>query len=490
MKELLVREIILPGMRRMLFLVLLWATATSSVTAQAVDSVQIFTEDQYFNLILAYHPVVRQANLLDDQAEAYLRKARGAFDPKLAGNFDQKSFDGKEYFTVGHAGFKIPSWYGVEFKGGYNWSGGDFLDPENSLPAAGQAELGLSVNLLQGLVIDKRRAVLQQARIMRDLNEAERRALVNDILLQANEAYWDWVFAYESVRIYEEGVRLAEIRLEGTIISFEQGYKPAIDTLESQIQLQNRRAELQQTLINLRNARLRLSNFLWTANDAPLELTEGLRPPTLAELSMEEMSIAELQPLASAQREQHPDLLRYRFQLDQLEVERRLKAEMLKPRLTVSYNFLADGWNFRGDRSNDAGALQDLFLENYKWGVSFGFPLFLRKERGDLEITTLKTRQTELKRQQKQLELRNKLNNYFNDLNNFAAQIDLHQQMVRDYGRLLRAENDRFAIGESSVFLINSREVKLIEAQLKLASLQAKYQKTKVALGGVAGMLF
>lgn len=474
--------------RTVLFLLLF--RAVIRLSAQTPDSVLIFSEEQFFNMILTHHPVVRQANLLDAEAEAYLRKARGGFDPKLSTNLNQKSFDGKRYFTLGQAGMKVPSWYGVEFKAGYNWSNGAFLNPENKLPLAGQAELGLSVNLLQGVVIDQRRAVLQQARIMRDLNEAGRRAMVNDILLEANEAYWDWVFAHRTVRIYEEAVRLARVRLAGTIVQFEQGYKPAIDTLESGILLQTREAELLEARIARRNARLRLSNFLWTNDDTPLEISETLSPPPLTELPVAEMSTDELQLLVFALRNEHPELLQYRYQLDQLEVERKLKAEMLKPQLTVSYNLLGDGWNLNNGQNNDASSLHNLFLENYKWGVEFNFPLFLRKERGDLQLTTIKTRQTELKRQQKQLELNNKLLNYYNDLNNFAGQIDMFEQMVRDYTRLLQAENDRFSIGESSIFLVNSREQKLIETQLKLAALQAKYQKAKVALEGVAGRLF
>ena len=143
--------------------------------------------ERYFQLILANHPVVRQANLLEAEAQAYIRKSRGGFEPKITGNFDQKSFDGKNYFTIGQAGLKIPSWYGLEFKGGYNWANGVFLNPENFLPAQGQAEIGISLNVLQGLIFDQRRAALQQARIMPELNDAERRAIANDLLLQANQ---------------------------------------------------------------------------------------------------------------------------------------------------------------------------------------------------------------------------------------------------------------------------------------------------------------
>ena len=324
---------------------------------------------------------------------------------------------------------------------------------------------------------------------MGDLNEASRRAMANKLLLQANDAYWEWVFIHEVVKVYQEAVRLADVRLEGIVVSFEQGYKSAADTLESSIQLQNRQAELIQAQIALRNAALQLSNFLWTPEGAPLEAGERLRPPSLVEMSTDRISAEALRPLVQAQLNEHPELLEYRFQLDQLEINRRLKREMLKPSLKVSYNFLGDGLRLNSYEKEGRSDLQNLLLENYKWGVEFKFPLFLRKERGNLELADLKIQKTELKRQQKQLELQNKLQVYFNDINNFAGQIDLYRQMVIDYQRLLVAENDRFQLGSSSIFLINSREQKLIEAQLKLASLQTKYQKSRVAMQGAAGTL-
>jgi hypothetical protein len=99
--------------------------------------------------------------------------ARGGFDPKLYSEWEQKSFDGKEYFTLGETGFKIPTWAGVELKGNFLVSGGDFLNPENTLPTAGQAVAGVKVSLLQGMFIDERRAMLRQEELFEKYKKAE-----------------------------------------------------------------------------------------------------------------------------------------------------------------------------------------------------------------------------------------------------------------------------------------------------------------------------
>jgi hypothetical protein len=54
---------------------------------------------------------------------------------------------------------------------------------------------------------------------------------------------------------------------------------------------------------------------------------------------------------------------------------------------------------------------------------------------------------------------------------------------------LVKAEESRFNNGESSLFLINSRENKALEALEKLIELKAKFAKTVYALQGSAGLL-
>ena len=339
----------------------------------------LFTHEDFFKLILANHPVARQANLLGAEAEAYVLKARGGFDPKLKGDLDQKTFDGKNYFNIGEVGLSIPTWYGLEVKSGFSWNDGIFLNPERNLPAGGQAEIGLSANLLQGLMIDERRATLKQAEIMRDLNAAERLSILNELLLEANDYYWQWVLSSQLVRINEEALRLAVQRFDGVMISYEQGYDAAVDTLQSSILVQSRRVALQEAQLDLRNIILAISNFLWTTDDVPLELDSGLTAPLLASLAFNAITQEEVTTLSQQIRERHPDLMQYTFQLEQLEIDQQLKREMLKPQLTVSYSLLGDRFNFNSYQQEDDSALQNIFGQNYKWGVSMRFPLFLRK---------------------------------------------------------------------------------------------------------------
>ncbi len=116
----------------------------------------ILTLTAFLNLVKENHPVVKQTFLLNQVAQSELLAAKGGFDPKLYGDYEQKYFDSKNYFTFGEYGIKIPTWYGIEVKGGYNTATGNFLNAENKLPKQGQAIVGVSLPLLQNLVIGHR----------------------------------------------------------------------------------------------------------------------------------------------------------------------------------------------------------------------------------------------------------------------------------------------------------------------------------------------
>ncbi len=457
--------------------------------AQPVEDAEVLPQEAFLDWVAKYHPVAKQGRLLNVQAEALERLARGGFDPKLYGDYEAKTFGDKNYYAFGEGGVKVPTWYGVELKAAFAVADMDALyqNAERNVPDAGQAILGFKVPLGRGLIIDDRRAALSQAKLMAQANEIERRKMVNDLLLDAAVAYWDWSVAYSQLLVFERALEITEQRFDGIVESFRVGDLPAIDTLETMIQVQNRDFDLNNAQIAYRNATLQLSNFLWTENGEPLEITDELRPRVLAELANTPVA-AGRQQLAQTARQTHPDIRAYEVKLQQLDIDRRLASEQFKPRLDVTYNLLGDGTNLIPGQPDDSG-ISALLAQNYKWGVQFDFPLFLRKERGKIELTRIKIQDAEYHLQRKRLEIANKVNNLYNQQDNLLEQIELFEGQVDNYQRLLNAEYQKFDIGESSIFLLNSREQKLIEAQLKLTELRGKFFKSVQKLLWAAGRL-
>ena len=472
-------------MRLLPFLFILFFS--NSLTA-VTDSTKLITWEQYLQAVFHFHPLVQNSRLLEDEAAAKLLKARGGFDPKLEGNADRKSFGGKNYFTTLDGSLKFPSWWGMEFKMGYKWNSGINLNPEVTLPENGQAILGVDITLLQGLLLDQRRVDLQQARLMRQYNLTEQNRIINELVFSAGKAYWEWALAQQSLRIRGEALRLSRIRLDNIRQQFLQGDKPAVDTLEASIQVQSWEIEYEQGLVELQNARLGASVFLWSERQEPVILRAEMQPlplsPAIEVALPEDDNIIQLA-------NRHPEVMQYEIKAKQIEIDRRWKKEQLKPQLTVGFNFLGDGFDFinRPSGNDEVSTLRTLLTENYKFSARLVQPLFLRKERANLDLVKLKLINNNNRRQQKRQEIINKIITYRNQLSTLARQITLQEQMATQYQRLLEAENEKFRIGESSIFLLNSREQKLIELQLKQVKLWSNYQKSRLGMEWAAGSL-
>ncbi|MEM9885244.1 MAG: TolC family protein [Bacteroidota bacterium] len=472
----------------LLFIFVLCASSTWGQTLTDIDTDKIFSLEDYLAWVREHHPVARQALLLQVEADAELMKARGNFDPKLYGDYEQKSFDGKNYFQIGEAGVGIPTWFGADLKASYNWTDGIFLNEEATLPDAGQIVAGINMPLLQGMMFDERRAQVQQAQLIQELNAADRRALFNDLLMDAVEVYWNWVYDYNVLQIFQEALDLAQQRFEITRESFFQEDMPAIDTLEAFIQVQNRLVDLADAQVNVDNSILDISNFLWYEEVLPLKIIAPLRPEALAVFESPDYDnqvatwINNLETI-------HPDLQAIQAKQEQLEIKERLKREYLKPRLDAEYNFLSGGFDFLYTSNGDDAQLSALLTDNYKWGLTFNFPLFLRKERAGLQLVQIEQLSTQYKFNNKEWEIENKITMLFQQLETTEQQIAVSEDMLQNYRTLLAAENEKFRFGESSIFLLNSREQKLIESQLKLRKLQADYKKLQSKVAWAAGQL-
>ncbi|MGV3586250.1 MAG: TolC family protein [Adhaeribacter sp.] len=451
--------------------------------AQNPDSVQVLTLQEFHQLVLQNHPVASQAALLTEQARQELRMARGTLDPVISSKIYRKEYNGKEYYHLWNNTLEIPTWFGLDLKAGYDQSRGQYLNPENNTPAGGLSFAGVSVPIGQGLFIDQRRATIKQAVLLQDIAEAERVKLINKLLLQATKDYWDWLLYYREMQLYREALELADFRLKAVRIRVREGDLAAIDTVEALTEVQNRQVLVQQAQLAYNNARLMVATHLWAENAVPLELQERT-VPALTGSELTTLPQDSMQQLLELAKTNHPDLRKINLKGQQLQVEQRLATEKLKPKLNVEYNVLQKDFYLRPD------AFERQYLgANYKLGMSFNVPLFLREERGKLQLTKAKQQANNLELQQTTREIENSLLAAFNDWEALVAQIRLQEQMVENANKLRNGEVIRFQNGESSLFLVNSREAKLLESQQKLFSLQTKYAKAKTLLYWSAGSI-
>lgn len=444
----------------------------------AQDSTSVITLSEYLGYVKSFHPIVKQANLVINESEAKLLKARGAFDPKLEVDYNRKKFKGTEYYDRLNATFKIPTWFGVELKGNFEENTGDFLNPQAFLPEDGLYSAGVSVPVARGLLTNSRMALLRQSRLYVKQAQADRQLLVNNILYNATVTYFNWLRTYNEKRVYEDFLDNAEMRFNGIKKSYEVGDRPAIDTLEARIALNNRRLNLEKARIKFIKSSLELSNYLWLSDNTPIEVQDNVVPDTTTFNNIDVILNTSGLDIESFNIEDHPKLQSLDFKYQSLNIEKRLRLNNLLPQIDLQYNFLSQTPEIARSFSTSA----------YKSGVNVSFPLFLRKERGDLRLAKIKLQDTKFEIANTRVSLQNKIDAINQELESYVVQNDFTDTIVDDYTVMLNAEERKFFLGESSLFLVNSRESKLIDAKLKAIEIENDFLKTKANLFNVLAL--
>jgi outer membrane protein len=448
------------------------------LTSFQANAQTTFSYEDFKNLVLKNHPSVKQANLYPSDAEAEIMQAKGAFDPKLSSNFDRKTFKGDDYYNRWDNTLKIPTWSGVDFKVGYERNNGKYLLEEESTQLL---VAGLSVPIGQGLIIDARRNTLKQAKLAKNYAEAARQKLINSTVYYAAKSYWEWWFSYQQLQLIREGYDLANKRFVATRERARIGEQATIDSVEAKITLQDRQVSLEQAIIELQNTRLALSNYLWSANETPLELPEDARPPLAGIRKVDETT---LQSLINQARLQHPEIQKLNVKINQLSVEEKFRKEMLKPIFNANFNFVADGFTAKSIYNFE----NSFSPNNHKLGFEFVMPLFLRKERGKLQQVRIKQQSTGFELNLARREIMNEVYAAYNEVRNYEKQLKIQEDATRNQEILVKAEQRKFDLGESTLFLINTRESKWIEMKTKVESLKSKYEKALANLAYMAGV--
>lgn len=449
---------------------LLFIVLTSYINNAQTDANLKLSFKEYLGYVKQFHPIAKQAELKLEEGQANLLKARGGFDPKLEAQYDRKDFKNKTYYNLFNATFKVPTWYGVALKANFEENDGLFLNPQNNVPNNGLFTAGISAALGQGLFINERMATLKKAKFYRAQTKAERDLMANDIIYNASLAYFNWLQAYNETEMYTRFVANAKTRYKGVRESVIAGDKAGIDSLEANININNRILALEQSKIKLMKHNLMVSNFLWLDNNVPLEINTAVSPVQISNNEID--NVLQLEEASGFNLESHPKLRALNNKINVLTVDKKLKANKLLPKVDVQYNFIT--------QDPDIGNAYN--TSNYKAGVNVAFPLFLRKERGSLQLAKLKIVATKFERLDTSLSLKNKIEALKLELESYIKQNEIIAKVVTDYETLLLAEERKFSFGESSVFLINYRESSLIDAQIKQLKLSNKFYQTKAKL--------
>jgi len=451
-----------------------------AVPSGTADSTSALTLTEFQSGVLATHPVARQARLLEDAAAAEVLAAKGAvYDPTVSVSWAWKTYSATQYYNYVDAALKIPTPIGVQVKLGYEKSTGSFINPDQTTPSSGLLSAGVSVPLGRGLVTDRRRTALAQAKALRSVASADRQAAVNKLLYSATKEYAQWYEAWRRLSIAQQGLELADVRWRAVTRRFEDGDAAAIDTVEAGLERQRRLITMQEAANGWYAATLGVNAYLWGDHAEPVDLAPGV-VPTVAGVPATPLDPAMVDAWLAEAMVRHPELAKALGKLSQQDANRRLYGQELLPFIEAEASALRAGSN---------GLFEWPTLDqNYKASLAAETPLLLMSARGRNSASQAKAESAALEVDVVRRDIQLTALVAVNDVRTLERLLSLQATAVAQ-ARLLRdGESRRFDAGESTLFVVNQRDRLLLDELVKQATFEAKYASARGLLALALGV--
>ena len=443
-----------------LFVAFLW----SPLQAQETDQLRYV---DFIQRVKLQNPLIKKSGLVARIGQAQFDAAKGWYDPQIQSGFQSKTFDGKNYYNVFQGEVKQGLITAQNIKFGYERAVGNVINPEDQTSDAGIPYLGLEIGLLQGLMIDKRRAELLKSKAYAAYYESEGKIQLNQVLAEASTTYADWLFVNQLYSIQQEFLSRAQERFEATTVLAAKGERAGMDSIEARLLVRGRALELDALTNDLTKSEQEIRIILFdNLEQQPLKPSDQLD-------DLVSFIKSNIKPYEPSYLLTNPFVEKQRAMMNVNKVEERFRKELIKPELNLSYNFLADYTAPNDPRFS---------INNNKWSAKLAFPLFQRRTRNEFRLARAQA-------QISKLELDFKTNELDKKSIALSRQLEQQQRIIQDAqviyeeGRLLlEAERLRFELGESTLFLLNTRENKLLEYKVKLAETKLKYVRMGFAL--------
>jgi outer membrane protein TolC len=432
--------------------------------------------EEYIKKVQKQFPLIALADIQTDKADAVLLQSKGAFDVQLGTDFNQKFFSESNYYRIFNGGAQWQSPFAFRLEAGVDLADGIYLNPERNFPESGLGYMGITMPLGKGLLIDKARAGLRDAQLFQELQMQRRLQMRNAFMSQALEAYFEWVQNEELYQTYEKITEAAEDRYRFVYSAFEGGDLAPIDTLEAYMQFRQRRLELIATDNKRKSAEAKIQNFI------PDFALENWSAPSFDEIAA--LWQTRSNEFWTATLLEHPKIIDLQIERERLLVDRRLARESLKPKVDIKYQWLN---SINQIRTGDITST--LSPNDYTWGISFSYPIPMRAARGKMQLNKIKQFENQFKINQLRQELNARMQALLEIQSNFEDIIGEYNTLINDFRRLLQAERTLFEMGESSLFLVNTRENRLLSAQITYINLQYSAFKNLLNLAKTSGDL-
>jgi outer membrane protein len=352
--------------------------------------------------------------------------------------------------------------------------------------------------LLRGFKIDATRQQLAVTKINRDISDVQLRSTITNTLSNVRNAYWDYVFAVQSVDVAQQSVNLADQLVKDNQTRVEVGTMAPIDVVQAQSQAATQRQNLVAAQATRRTTELALKRLLvagtndpmWNSAIDPIDRPDFHPEPVDIEAAVRR-ALSERTDIAIAKQTVAENDVTVKYLEDQLKPQADFVGTyglvgVGGPRLLFEPG--TSGVNRTPIGSNPGGysdALSTLFNNNYpRWTaqVNISYPLGTSSQ--EASAARARVQVSQVQAQLKQIELQ-----VATDVTNAAVTVQSNvervqaAQVARDLAQqTMAAEQSKFEVGMSTNYNVILTQRDLATAQNNELQAVLAYRKSLVEL--------
>ena len=450
------------------------AQPSSSVRCGPSADCPVLTLDAFLDQVLQANPEARALRLEDDRAAAQLLDARGAFDPHLVSGYEYKTQADADKLNVLRSGVTMP--FDVPMSPNlmldYRRGLGSSIDPSVATSSVGEARFGVSVSPLSGFSTDKQRAALRKARLEPRRADAVQARKRNRLLLNATRAFWTWVEARRTLQINRDLLELATRRRDFVVRRARAGEAAAIDSVEAQLAVANREGKVASAVRKAEQAGVKLAVFLWNEDGTPRPLAHA--PPALPAQMAAAVDTAQAAVDTALRR--RPELQEVAVKQRKTRIEQRLARQQLRPDVKLEAQVV----------SYDQSPLN---VSDVKVGFKIDQPLFFRGSRSEAERAQIETQELRFKQTLTERKVEADVEAARVALRQARRRMEAAERRVQLAEQLQQAEQRRFELGESTLFLVNQREQAFAEAREERVAARIEMLKARATFRWATGTI-
>ena len=442
----------------------------------------------------------------------------GSFDPVAGFSFGwdrrttplgTKAVTGVPYLTSQNSGYQ--GYFTQSFQTGTSYT--LFLSGSRSTSTSLTAlfnpqvtsSFGVGINqpLLNGFGYRANARFIRLAKNSANIADSVFRQQVITTVTQVLNLYYDLVYYRENVRVAERSLALAQKTLNDNQRQVEIGTLAPIEVVRAESEV----AARQQDLIVAQTGLQQQQEFIRTAlsKQVDKELAAAEIDPTDQLPEPKPEDVPPLDEALSLAAKNRPEIEQADLNLRGQEITVKANRNGLLPSLNLFATYIGQGLSgnsiFRAPGLppqpiigiEPAGAYQALSqtfqgqFPDYSFGLSLSFPIRNRSAQADAARALLEERQLRTQLQKTKNQVAQEVRNAEIALTQAKAQIEAARKAVTLARQTLDAEQKKFQLGESTVFLVIQAQRDLVAAEVRNVLARAVYAKALMQFAQATG---